>query len=330
LLLSPISNIHIMLQPLLRVGAAGSVKAFSTASSATLSLAGVFHQGTWGRLPTGIPEDVTQQRLGTLTDDDEPPFRRMRKRKRFDFESQEDAQAFLGEERKKLQKLIDEEHNQKHPERPQKKAEKPHLNSLQSTFKIMSALLAEMATDQAIDPSLHQVDHPQPEKNSPVKELGKPKMTAQLDDFAIERISERYAANICELRHNCRYRDQKAKPFYKAYQNYTLKKEAFRGFRIKKEKLQKRIRTITEQLDPWETEQIDKARPSEIEGLLDLIFDHQFAREKINYLDVLKLHTNQDKHPVFQHWKHLKKGVKKMYERKSRFDFEVGPSLCIS
>lgn len=99
-----------MLQPILRIAVAGSARAFSTASSATLSLAGVSQQETWGRLPTGIPEDVTQQRLGPLADDDRPPFRRMRKRmrKRNEFESQGDSQAFLGEERKKLQKLIDQ------------------------------------------------------------------------------------------------------------------------------------------------------------------------------------------------------------------------------
>ncbi len=98
-----------MLQPILRIAVAGSARAFSTASSATLSLAGVSQQETWGRLPTGIPEDVTQQRLGPLADDDQPPFRRMRMRmrmrmrKRIEYESQGDAQAFLGEERKKLQ-----------------------------------------------------------------------------------------------------------------------------------------------------------------------------------------------------------------------------------
>lgn len=48
-----------MLQPILRIAIAGSARAFSTASSVTLSLAGVFQQETWGRLPTGIPEDVT-------------------------------------------------------------------------------------------------------------------------------------------------------------------------------------------------------------------------------------------------------------------------------
>jgi len=276
-----------MLQPILRIAVAGSARAFSTASSATLCLAGVFHRGTWGRLPTGIPEDVTQQRLGPLADEDQPPFRRMRmrKRKRIEFESQGDAQAFLGEERKKLQKLIDQKHDQKHPERQQKKAEDLHLNSSQPTLMIIPppapSALPNSAPDQAINSSLHQVDHPQPEKMSSVKELGEPSNTKPIDEVAIEHVSQRYASNICELRHICRQRDQTAEQFHKAYQNYTLKKKAFRGFRVKKEKLHKRARTIHEQFGQWNLERVKRARPAEIEGMWDLLYDRRFVFENI-------------------------------------------------
>lgn len=185
-----------MLQPILRIAVAGSARAFSTASSATLSLAGVSQQETWGRLPTGIPEDVTQQRLGPLADDDQPPFRRMRmrRRKRIEFESQGDAQAFLGEERNKLQKLIDQKHDQKHPERQQKKAEELGCNSSQEILKSTTSplpapsALPNSAPDGAVDSNLHQVNHPQPEEMSSVKELGKPSKTKPFDEVAIEHI----------------------------------------------------------------------------------------------------------------------------------------------
>jgi len=325
-----------MLQPILRIAVAGSARAFSTAFSATLCFAGVFHQGTLGRLPTGIPEDVTQQRLGPLADEDQPPFRRMRKRKRkrIEFESQGDAQAFLGEERKKLQKLIEKKHDQKHSERRQRKAEELHLNSSQPILKIISpplpapSALSKSAPDQAIDANPHQVDHPQPEKMSSVKKLGKPSNMKPFDEVAIEHISQRYASNICELRHICRHRET-AEQFHKAYQNYTLKKKAFRGFRVKKEKLQKQAREIHEQFGQWNLERVKKARPAEVEGMWDLVYDRRFTLEKINYLNLLQIRTSQDKHPVFQRWKHLKTSVKKMYEDKGRVDFEVSPTLFI-
>lgn len=334
-----------MLQPILRIAMVGSARAFSTASSATLCLAGIFHQEIWGRLPTGVPEDVTQQRLGPLADEHQPPFRRMRmrKRKRIEFESLGDAQAFLGEERKKLQKLIDQKHDQKHSECQQKTAEELHLNSSQPILKIKSPPLpapsalpnsapdqpAMSALDQAIDSSLLQVDHPQPEKISPVvKELGKLSNTKPFDEVAIEHISQRYASNICELRHICRHREI-AEQFHKAYQKYTLKKKAFRGFRVKKEKLQKRARTIHEEFSQCNLERVKKARSAEVERMWDLVYDRKFTLEKINYLDLLKIRTSQDKHPVFQRWKHLKTSVRKTYEHKGRLDFEVSPTLFI-
>lgn len=234
-----------MLRPILRIAVAGSARAFGTASSATLCLAGVFHQGTWGRHPTGILEDVTQQRLGPLADEDQPPFRRMRmpKRKRIEFESQEDAQAFLDEERKKLQKLIEREHDQKNSGWQQSKAKESHLTSSQPILSIISpplpapSALPLSAPDQTIDSSPHKVDTPQSKIMSYVKVLGKPGNTKSFDEIAIEHVSQRYASNIRELRHIWRHRDQTAKQFHTAYQNYTLKKKAFRGFRVKKEKL---------------------------------------------------------------------------------------------
>ncbi len=81
---------------------------------------------------------------------------------------------------------------------------------------------------------------------SSVKELGKPSKTKPFDEVAIEHISQSYASNICELRNICRHRET-AEQFQKAYQKYTLKKKAFRGFRVKKEKLQKRARIIHEE-----------------------------------------------------------------------------------
>lgn len=325
-----------MLQPMLRIAVAGSARAFSTASSATLCLAGVFHQGTWGRLPRGIAEDVTQQGLGPLAYEDQPPVRRMRmrKRKRIEFESPGDAQAFLGEERKKLQKLIEKEHDQKHSERQPKKAEESHLNSSQPILKIISPPLpapsapAISAPGEAIDSSLDQVDS-RPDKIPAVKELGKPSNTKPLDEVAIEDISQRYASNICVLRHNCRHRDQKTEQFHKAHQSYSLKKKAFRGFRVKKEKLQKRARTIHEQWGQWNFERFKRASPAEVEGMWDLVYDRRLTLEKIRYLNLLRMRTSQDKHPVFQRWKHLKTSVKKTYENKGRLDFEVSPTLSL-
>lgn len=55
----------------------------------------------------------------------------------------------------------------------------------------------------------------------------------------------------------------------------------------------------------------------------DLVYDHRFTLEKLNYLNILQIRTSQDKRPVFQRWKHLKKDVKKVYEDKGRLDFEV-------
>jgi len=273
-----------------------------------------------------------------LADDDQPPFRRMRMRmrmrKRIEFESQGDAQAFLGEERKKLQKLIDQKHDQKHPERQQKKAEELGCNSSQEILKSTTpplpapSALQNSAPDRAIDSNLHQVSHPQPEEMSSVKELGKPSKTKPFDEVAIEHISQRYASNICELRNICRCRET-AEQFHKAYQKYTLKKKAFRGFRVKKDKLQKRARKIHEQFIQWNLERVKKARPAEVEGMWDLVYDRRFVFEKISYLGLLKIRTSQDKHSVFQRWKHLKTSMKKMYEHKGRLDFEVSPTLFI-
>lgn len=50
----------------------------------------------------------------------------------------------------------------------------------------------------------------------------------------------------------------------------------------------------------------------------DLIYDRRFTLEKIKYLKLLKIRTDQDKHPVFQRCKHLKTSVKKHYENKGR------------
>lgn len=283
-----------MLQPMPRIAVTGSARDFSTASSATLCLAGVFHQGTWGRLPIGFPEDVTQQRLGPLADEGQPPIRRRRKRKRIEFESLGDAQAFLSEERKKLQKLIETKHNREHSERQPKKAEESHPNPSQSIPKIISPPLpapnapAVSAPDEAIDSSLRQVDHSLPDKVPPVKEVGKRSNTKPLDEFAIEDISQRYASNICELRHNSRHRDQKKEQFHKAYRSYSLKKKAFRGFHVKKEKLQKRVWTIHEQWGQWNFERFKRSSPAEVEGMWDLIYDRRFTLEKINTSNYLR------------------------------------------
>ena len=177
----------------------------------------------------------------------------MRKRKRIEFESQGDAQAFLGEERKKLQKLVEKNHDQKNSEWQQSEAEVLHFSSSQPILSIISpqlpapSALPQSAPDRTIDSSLRKVDDAQSKIMASVKKLGKRSNTKSFEEFAIEHISQRYATNIRELRHICRHRDQTSEQFHKAHQSYSLKKKAFRGFRVKKEKLQKRARTIHEE-----------------------------------------------------------------------------------